>query len=47
MGRFVCPKCKGPVDFIPGHYMGEKYLYCRRCGKTLTQIASERAGGQS
>jgi uncharacterized protein YbaR (Trm112 family) len=45
MGRFICPKCKGPVEFIPGRYKGEKRLYCRRCGKTLTQVASDMARG--
>jgi len=46
MGRFICPQCKGPVDYIPGIYKGEKRLYCRRCGKTLTEmvVAKSRMG---
>lgn len=43
MDRFICPECKGPVEYIPGKYEGTHRLYCRNCGKTLTQAAIDKS----
>lgn len=41
MGRFICPDCKTTLVQKIDHF-GQR-LWCPKCNKSLTTIASERA----